>query len=173
MDRRREPRDRERRDTSAIGVDVTVALFVRIDTAAAGTQNILNTRSGSAGLRLRRVRIDAATQRLEWLVGSQTVTRSVPAGRWFLVIARRSATLMSLRVDDAETDMVTAAQTSAAGTSQQLALAGGALRSHVDELAVWDIVLTDAQVDALVERGTPGGRSAASSTAGSTPHSRP
>ena len=106
-------------DTSAIGVAVTVALFLRIDTAAAGTQNILNNRSGGAGLRLRRVRIDANTQRLEWRVGSQTVTRTVSAGQWLLVIARRSATLMSLRVDDAETDRVTAAQTSSAGTSQR------------------------------------------------------
>ena len=57
---------------------------------------------------------------------------------------------MSLRVDDAETDTVTAAQTSTAGTSADLTIAAGALDSHLDELAVWDSVLTDEQVDALV-----------------------
>ena len=133
---------------TGLGPEVTLSLFLRVDTTAAGSARVVWGRVGSQGLGLTRDRVDAATHRLGWLVGSRTVVAEIPSGEWVWVVARRSAAGMSLWIDGvrlAIDSVSTSSRIDAATTTLDVA-SGGALDSEVDELAVWDRHITDEEI---------------------------
>ena len=133
---------------TGLGLEVTLSLFIRVDTTAAGSARVVWGRVGPRGLGLTRDRVDGATQRISWLVGSRTVAAEIPSGEWVWVVARRSGAEMTLWVDgvrQAVDVFSTSARIDAASTTLDVA-DGGALDSEVDELAVWDRLLTDEEI---------------------------
>ena len=129
---------------TGLGLDVALSLFLRVDSGAAGSSRVVWGRGASQGLGLTRDRIDAETQRISWMVSSDTVNAEIPSGRWVWILALRSGSQISLYlggVRQAFSAIATAERIDAANTTLDIA-DGAALDSEVDEVAVWDRIPT-------------------------------
>lgn len=100
------------------------------------------------------------TERFSWTVyssiGSYTIQAEVPPDTWHFVVVEYDSTTLNarLKVDNGAWGSVTTAGTAIQSTG--LVDAGASYDRDIDELGLWDRLLTDLEISALYNGGTGG-----------------